>query len=153
MHKVKTAANICIKQLMFSFSQISKKSLHLIKILFFVLLLKTFTNSLYYKMYYGLILQKSVLVQRRNFYIVILQLLICLFKEKYTIIQIYFSWGVQEDKIVSFPDSTACVRTHTSAHVLTCVSLPEGGNVLADIHVISTHFFLDFNNNDVRVSL
>lgn len=86
MHKVKTAATICIKQLMFSFSYISKKSLHLIKILFFVLPLKTFTNSLYYIMYYSLILQQSVLVQRRNIYIVILQLLIYLFKEKYTII-------------------------------------------------------------------
>lgn len=52
--------------------------------------MKTLTNSSYYKLYYSLLLQKSVLMQRRNFCIVILQLLICLFQDKYTMI--YFSF-------------------------------------------------------------
>lgn len=45
-----------------------------------------------------------------------------------------------------------CPHAYSSACSYTCGSFPGGGKVLVDVHVISTHFFLDFNNNDVRVS-
>lgn len=124
----------------------------------FVLLLKTFTNSSSYKMYFSLVLQKSVLIKRWIFYIVILQLVVCLFKEKYIIIWISVSQRDWTNIIVSFPQSSsAFIHTHTSMHVYIYTlqedgSFPTGrGNVLVDICVISTHIFLDFNNNDDRV--
>lgn len=108
----------------------------------FVLLLKTFTNSSSYKMYFSLVLQKSVLIKRWIFYIVILQLVVCLFKEKYVIIWISVSKRDWTNIIVSFPQSSsAFIHTHTSMHVYV-YTLQEDGTVSLQGEVMYLQIFV-----------
>lgn len=108
----------------------------------FVLLLKTFTNSSSYKMYFSLVLQKSVLIKRWIFYIVILQLVVCLFKEKYIIIWISVSQRDWTNIIVSFPQSSsAFIHTHTSMHVYV-YTLQEDGTVSLQGEVMYLQIFV-----------
>lgn len=113
------------------------------------------------KIHYSLILQKFVLIQRRIFHIVTLQLVVCLFKEKYTIIWFFFFLETL-GKFVSFPATTAYVHTHTNM----CMNkynlqveaveahfpwVGRRGIVLADIHIIIYIIYIYYFNNDVRV--